>query len=198
MAFRSTPKGLVKVARAGGWGPLLGDDGSGFDLGRRAVRYVLETCDARDSGIEGQDSLVRAVLDRLRVPTGSDTVQDILSCLLMESDSSKLDARQRIADVARTVIEQQPSSATAARMITESVACVVGLLQRLIASSAMNSSDSKLVMTGGLINAIAYGSQLENAMVAAGLKFSSSEIVLQPGLVGVEYLMREARSARCS
>ena len=36
-----------RSARAGGWGPLFGDEGSGFTLGRRAVAAALRAADGR-------------------------------------------------------------------------------------------------------------------------------------------------------
>jgi N-acetylglucosamine kinase-like BadF-type ATPase len=45
VAFGRTGDG--RSARAGGWGPLFGDEGSGFDLGRRAVRAALMAADGR-------------------------------------------------------------------------------------------------------------------------------------------------------
>lgn len=44
--------------RAGGWGAMLGDEGSGYDIGRRAVRRALKTLDENGT----QDALGRAVL----------------------------------------------------------------------------------------------------------------------------------------
>lgn len=46
-------------ARAGGWGYLLGDEGSGYWLGREAVRYSLHRMNL---GLE-PDTLTRALLD---------------------------------------------------------------------------------------------------------------------------------------
>lgn len=43
MRFKRDGAKFSKVARAGGWGALLGDDGSGFDVGRSAIRvcYIV-------------------------------------------------------------------------------------------------------------------------------------------------------------
>ena len=49
----------VEEARAGGWGYLLGDEGSGYWLGREAVRYSLHRMNL---GLE-PDALTRALLD---------------------------------------------------------------------------------------------------------------------------------------
>ncbi|CAE6384458.1 unnamed protein product [Rhizoctonia solani] len=37
--------GLEELSRSGGWGWILGDEGSGFDVGRTAVRHVLTRWD---------------------------------------------------------------------------------------------------------------------------------------------------------
>ena len=39
VAWGRTPDG--RTARAGGWGYLLGDEGSGYWVGRQAVRHAL-------------------------------------------------------------------------------------------------------------------------------------------------------------
>lgn len=63
-AWGATPDG--RQARAGGWGHLLGDEGSGYWLGRELVRRAL----ARLDDELAPDPLDRAVLDRcgLAVP----------------------------------------------------------------------------------------------------------------------------------
>ena len=61
-----------EVARAGGWGALLGDDGSGTALGRGALRALLATLDggppsafpeiaAERFGLDSSDAALRAV-----------------------------------------------------------------------------------------------------------------------------------------
>ncbi len=48
----------ARVARAGGWGPLLGDEGSGYAIGRAALRAAVAAHDRRSS----PTSLLDAVL----------------------------------------------------------------------------------------------------------------------------------------
>jgi N-acetylglucosamine kinase-like BadF-type ATPase len=51
-----------REGRAGGWGPLLGDEGSGYWLGREALGVYLRTVERRDSA--GQlSSLVEAAVE---------------------------------------------------------------------------------------------------------------------------------------
>jgi N-acetylglucosamine kinase-like BadF-type ATPase len=46
------------LVRAGGWGYLIGDEGSGFDLGRRAIQAVSQATDGRGP----QTALLPAIL----------------------------------------------------------------------------------------------------------------------------------------
>lgn len=50
--------GHGQTARAGGWGSLIGDEGSSYDLGRRAIRAAAKAADGR--GL--QTSLLPALL----------------------------------------------------------------------------------------------------------------------------------------
>ena len=58
-------------SRAGGWGYLLGDEGSGYWLMRETVRYSLRRMDAG----EGVDALTAALLDYC----GLDTPQELIA-----------------------------------------------------------------------------------------------------------------------
>ncbi|ESK91162.1 glucokinase regulator family [Moniliophthora roreri MCA 2997] len=59
------------IARAGGWGYLLGDEGSGYDAGRRAIRALLG---AHDAG-EPPTRLHKAVLEVL----GCEDVKEVIA-----------------------------------------------------------------------------------------------------------------------
>ena len=55
-----------RFAKAGGWGHLLGDAGSGYQLAMTALRHVLSNYDmSRESGALGQNILQRLALNRL-------------------------------------------------------------------------------------------------------------------------------------
>jgi N-acetylglucosamine kinase-like BadF-type ATPase len=56
-----------RTARAGGWGYLLGDEGSGYDIARHALRLATQTADGRIDA----HALLQAVLDhwQLQEPT---------------------------------------------------------------------------------------------------------------------------------
>jgi len=58
-----------------GWGPLIGDDGSGYDLGRRALRAVASGEDGR---MPPSDSLRRRVLSHLGLDPEVRPAEDLI------------------------------------------------------------------------------------------------------------------------
>ncbi|CAE6497320.1 unnamed protein product [Rhizoctonia solani] len=67
--------GLEELSRSGGWGWILGDEGSGFSVGRTAVRYVLTQW------------------DRASLYTSSDDLHDIPNEIHPETNKPTLRAR---------------------------------------------------------------------------------------------------------
>ena len=62
-----------RAARAGGWGHVLGDEGSGFWFGRQALRAVLRAADHRDE----PTALAASVMAHFAVTREQDLVQPI-------------------------------------------------------------------------------------------------------------------------
>jgi N-acetylmuramic acid 6-phosphate etherase len=88
-----------RMARAGGWGHLLGDEGSGFAIGLAALRAVARA----DDGRAPQTALTRMILSQWTVPAPQDLIgrvylehvptQDIaLLAALVEAAASEGDA----------------------------------------------------------------------------------------------------------
>jgi N-acetylglucosamine kinase-like BadF-type ATPase len=110
-----------ETARAGGWGWHLGDEGSGFWIGERAIREVLRAADRRGPatsldkplfehfGIEKPEEILRAIYDgeypRHRVATFAARVEETArggdaaarEILAMASDELVAAARSVIA-----------------------------------------------------------------------------------------------------
>ena len=57
-------------ARAGGWGHLIGDEGSGYDLGRRCLQAVARATDGRGQATK----LVELLLKRWKLDNASDII----------------------------------------------------------------------------------------------------------------------------
>ncbi len=79
-------------ARAGGWGHILGDEGSGYDIGRSALVAV---CNAYDGRIE-PTKLTDLILDKLKLKSPEDLLSWILE---INADKSE------VADLSRIVHE---------------------------------------------------------------------------------------------
>ena len=62
-----------REVRAGGWGYLLGDEGSGYWIGREAVRRVLRRSQQPAAGDEGEE-LTRVVLEHAGVTEPTDLI----------------------------------------------------------------------------------------------------------------------------
>ncbi len=75
-----------EVARAGGWGHVLGDEGSGYWIGRHALRAVVRQADGRDQetsltpqvlehfGVANATALIKAVYDKPLTPQSIATI----------------------------------------------------------------------------------------------------------------------------
>jgi len=61
---------LGQTRRAGGWGYIAGDEGSGYDIGLKALRHAVRSLDGRDAASPLSDM----VMERIKL-TGMDVVQ---------------------------------------------------------------------------------------------------------------------------
>ncbi len=75
-------------ARSGGWGYLYGDEGSGFDLGRAALRAVACEADRRGPATV----LTPLILQQLRVSQPAELIPAIYNSATMRADVSSLAA----------------------------------------------------------------------------------------------------------
>jgi N-acetylglucosamine kinase-like BadF-type ATPase len=85
-----------EMARAGGWGPTISDEGSGYDIARRALKAVISSFDGRSA----ETSLTRMICDRLGIASASD-----LPGVLYNSDSEPVEIASLAELVARAAIE---------------------------------------------------------------------------------------------
>jgi N-acetylglucosamine kinase-like BadF-type ATPase len=134
-----------RTARCGGWGYLLGDEGSGFAIGRAAVRLALR---ALESGGQSEP-FARSVQDALGAKSVSELTNNVYKCS---------DPRAKIAAIAATVISAANEGDSNALTILESAArdlativsraaCLVGLTEAAIdvaASGGVLISSKKL------------------------------------------------------
>lgn len=141
IALGRDPAGAT--ARAGGWGHLLGDEGSGYDIGRRAVQAALRAADGRGPATSLLPRILAhwelpaadAVLTRV-YPVGDKTVLAALAPLV-------LDAAADGDPVARAIIGRAAAElATAARAVARALAFPNGRVPLVLGGTLLVHAES--------------------------------------------------------
>ncbi|GMR22058.1 MAG: N-acetylglucosamine kinase [Acidobacteriota bacterium] len=129
------------TARAGGWGPLLGDEGGGYWMGLRALQAIVRAHDGRAK----PTLLKKSVLDRLGIDDTESLVHRIYREFAREEIAALAPFVQQAADVgddaAQAIIDD------AIREFMRSVESVIGQLE-------LAGEHFRLVLSGGLWKAV--------------------------------------------
>jgi len=145
------------VYRSGGYGYLLGDDGSGFAVGRAALMQLLRSYDGRTPR-EGLFDEIEARFD----------ARDARS--LLASVYGNRDAVAAIASIAPVVLERASAGERLATKIVQAAALeLVDLVKALVRRANAGSRDLPLVYAGGLLSANTLLSFLIETRLAADL-----------------------------
>jgi glucosamine kinase len=129
-----------QAARAGGWGHILADEGSGYWLGRQALRAVMRQSDGRGPAT----TLTGRLLEHYQVPRAQDLVRTVYSGSLKPSAIATLASIVQSAasdgdDIATRIIDVGASELSA------TAASVAGQLQ---------ISSCRIVLAGGIFKAV--------------------------------------------
>ena len=137
IAYGCSAEGFTRV---GGWGPLLGDEGSGYDLGRRALQTAARMADGR---MEENPAFLAEILRFY----GVETPHGLISAV------NGPDSREKIAACAKPVCAlADGGNATAAKLLDESARELA-----LLIKTAQNRADGQewpVVLSGGLSGAM--------------------------------------------
>jgi len=155
-----------RYARAAGWGPVLGDDGSGYDIGARTLKAAVFAEDGR-----GPETAICAELQRT---LGLTSMQELIRWAYDKATFSW----QKIADVAPVAIRCAAAGDTVAKKILEAAAD--GLLVSITAVArrlGYTAEDSfPIVYAGGILSSGALAPYLTPRIASAFPKAT----VLQP------------------
>jgi N-acetylglucosamine kinase-like BadF-type ATPase len=77
-----------RTLRVGGWGPLLGDEGSGYQVALRALRVATQTADGRASAT----ALLQAVLRHWSLPDANALIRHVYNDSMGQTDIAGLAA----------------------------------------------------------------------------------------------------------
>lgn len=137
IAYGCSADGFTRV---GGWGPLLGDEGSGYDLGRRALQTAARMADGRT---EENPTFLKEILQFYEVKTPHDLISAV----------NGPDSREKIAACANVVCAlAEDGDPTAEALLTQS-AEELALLVRTAQKRAGGES-WPVVLSGGLSEAM--------------------------------------------
>lgn len=137
IAYGCAPEGFTRV---GGWGPLLGDEGSGYDLGRRALQTAARMTDGRE---EENPAFLKEILQFY----GVNTPHELISAV------NGPDSREKIAACAKAVCMLADGGDPTAQELLAHSAHELALLTRT-AQKRAGGQGWPVVLSGGLSGAM--------------------------------------------
>ncbi|MDQ2583426.1 N-acetylglucosamine kinase [Saccharothrix yanglingensis] len=159
------------VSTTGGYGWLLGDEGSAFWLGREAVRAALAALERDDL-----DAFTAAVLRRASVPGGAP--RDRWRRLITAANAS---APVELARFAPLVTEHAATSPVASEVVDGAVRSLVDLA----AATRLPADGTPIVLMGGLVHAAPLGERLKRELAA---RCAAPVLVATEGAAGAAWL----------
>jgi N-acetylglucosamine kinase-like BadF-type ATPase len=127
------------VYRAGGYGYLLGDEGSGFAIGAASARLLMRTFDGRAPA----DAFTARIADALRARQANEVIERVYR--------SGHPVRT-LAALARIALESANDGERSANKIVQSAALDLGeLIRSVVRSANAGNHDLPIVFSGGLL-----------------------------------------------
>ncbi len=171
-----------REARAGGWGPLLGDEGSAYWMGLRALRAVMRAYDGRS----GETLLTRPILERLGCDREEALVHRVYRELAREEIGALAPLVQQAADLgdgeAQSIIDD------AAREFVRAAESVIGKLD-------LAGKTFRMVLSGGLWKAVPVLRQDFDRLIKKVAPWASvSELAVEPARGAVAMALDHLRS----
>lgn len=188
----------LRTGRSGGWGYVLGDEGSGFDIGRRGVRAVLGALERARLRAESSElpvtsvlsSFQLAVLRALGVPGESSVAFDLLSEVLRSALQGSSALKFRIAALALVVLDAAAAGhAEACEIVASAADGLVSTLMPLVYQGDLDPKTSALVLTGGLMRSKNYRDILLRKLETKDIRFSAVDVVADVAREGVQSLV---------
>jgi N-acetylglucosamine kinase len=157
------------VARAGGWGWRFGDEGSGYDLARAALRAASQAADGRAAPTR----LLDAILEFWKLREPADLIARVYRSGLRNADLAAL------ASVVIRVAEE--GDAAASQLIIESGNALADALDAVARALKIEPSAIPLALAGGLLlDAPTMRASVLSAASARGLNFQPVTLVREP------------------
>jgi N-acetylglucosamine kinase-like BadF-type ATPase len=127
-----------EVGRVGGWGYLLGDEGSGYQLACQGLRAALRAADGRGEAT----SLMPLLLHELGAASPEQLVERVYGGPM---------PRRELAALAKVVLAAAEHDGPAQRIVEEGAAALAEMVAALVRRLALVPGDYPLAMAGGLL-----------------------------------------------
>ena len=168
---------LGRVARAGGNGPLVGDEGSAYDIGRRAILAVL-----RDLDRTGDDSSLGKQILRQLGCSGWPEVQQRVSAGAGEIFPRVFPVVAAAADA---------GDKTARRLLTDAARDLAALVKIVVERLDLAKVDFLLAKTGGTLGRSAFfDAQLDELLLAVAPKARIGILPMPPAEAAAHLALR--------
>ncbi|CDK25099.1 unnamed protein product [Kuraishia capsulata CBS 1993] len=173
MSFRTSKNEVVNIGKSGGWGPLLGDKGSGFDIAVKAIQNTLSVLDKINITKASADSLSPLdlkIIGELADGKPQQLLGNVIKLLNTSSDKA------RIASIAKYVFEEYTNNASAAAILDTAAQELAQYVYPLV-TGELRPQSSILVVTGSLLMRSDYRSLVLEKLSGNGVVFSRVETV---------------------
>ncbi|MEX2169279.1 MAG: BadF/BadG/BcrA/BcrD ATPase family protein [Pirellulales bacterium] len=177
-AFGRSPAG--QSARAGGWGYLFGDEGSGFAIGQAALRAMTHVYDRH----EEPTPLMLALAEKWAINMPRDIVERVYRAA---------EPRQQIAEVAQVVCAAAETGDPQSQQILTGASEQLATLVQTVAKQLGIAAEFPLALSGGVaVNSLYLQHQIAAELDRRGLRTGPIAIVDEPARGCIELAWRIA------
>ena len=135
----SRVKGSDEIYRAGGWGSIIGDDGSGYWIGREAIRSVLQEADQGNA----PGRLAEAILQSC----AAETMRELITKVTDTSNQA-----ERVASFTPIVLDEaEHGDELAMRVLELATNHIASLIDVSLKRSSIAANDTAIACAGSLI-----------------------------------------------
>ncbi|KAH9048034.1 hypothetical protein EDB84DRAFT_1459016 [Lactarius hengduanensis] len=197
-SFREGPGGALPeaLARVGGWGWILGDEGGGFDVGRTAVRALLAQEDSETTGAAVTRGALR---EKVLKKFGVAEVMELLAAVHASDSTGSLPREKRLSSLCPLVFEAafedgDPVAVQVLRNCAHKLAKQISAV--LLSPSAKEDhprkarAESSVLCIGGSLGGIdRYRDLVLTTLMEEGHVFKHVEVVADAAGVGAHALV---------
>lgn len=151
-----------RITSAGGWGPLMGDPASAFQIGIAALRYMARCTEPEGEGpinSHSDDILFKELKDQFALSTRDEILRFVYGPAPCSSGFSETPAI--ISPLVASAAER--GSSASQKIITDGIRAFLDQIVRLCA--AVENVDQRFVLMGGLSNSLYFSEQFDLEML---------------------------------